>query len=116
MASFLGVFKSIWQGVEKAANFAEPYKAEIGAIPIVGAPVDIVIGIIQSLETILPATGNGTAKKAAATVLATAALPGVHQETLGQVIDEYVAEVNAMVATSAKLQAALPIAATVARS
>lgn len=106
--SFLGVLKTIWHDVQGVANFAEPFSGLIATIPIAGGPLNVFLGGVRATEQVLPTAGNGAAKKAAVTALVTAAAPGIKPETLSQCIDEYVAELNAMNATLAKLQAALP--------
>lgn len=103
--SFLSVVKSIWHGIEGAANFAAPFAGEIATIPIVGGPAAIILNAIIAAEKIVPAAGNGAAKKTAVTALVNAATPGIPAATLSTVIDELVAALNAANAATAKLPA-----------
>jgi hypothetical protein len=108
MASFLGVLKSIWHGVEGAANAVQPFEAAIATIPVVGGPAAIILNAIVAAEKIVPAAGNGAAKKTAVTSLVNAAAPGIDPTTLSTAIDEIVTALNALNAAAAKLPTTAP--------
>lgn len=103
--SFLSVVKNIWHGIEGAANIAAPYESTIAGIPVIGGPASIIIGAILAAEKIVPASGNGAAKKTAVTALVNAAAPGIAPATLSTAIDELVKALNDLNAASAKLPA-----------
>ena len=104
--SFLSIVRGIGHGISVGVAAAQPLEPLIGSIPVVGAPVNAVLGAITGIEQLFPQSGMGAAKKTAVTALVSAAVPSVTAApNLSTIIDELVAALNALSAAAAKLPA-----------
>jgi hypothetical protein len=106
--SFLSVLKSIGHGIQVGVSDASAFSGIIGSIPVVGAPIDLALNAITAVEKLVPASGNGAAKKTAVTALVNAATPGIDPTTLSNAIDAIVAALNALEAATSKLPTTAP--------
>jgi hypothetical protein len=109
--SFLPVLESILSVAENIANVAQPLEPLIGLIPVAGGPINLILNAMIAAEKLVPATGNGAAKKTAVTTLVNAAAPGIPATTLSTAIDEIVTALNALNAAASKLPATAPATA-----
>lgn len=74
-----------------------------------GGPASLLLQLIVGIEHLVPASGQGAAKKAAVTALVNAQAPGIPPNTLESVIDGFVAGLNSLQAAEAKLTAVAPV-------
>ena len=109
-APIINFFKTAFSDVESAVSVAQQPQvaAIIGSIPTLGPAANTIIGSIAAVEQLIPANGNGAAKKAIVTSIAAATHPTVPPASVSAGIDGIVSALNALQAAVAALEAAEP--------
>lgn len=102
--SFMSVLKTIGHDFGIGVAVATKLEPVIGEIPVVGAPINLVLNAITAVEQLVPTAGAGAAKKSAVTTLVNASTT-IDPAVLSAVIDDVVSALNALAAAGAKLPA-----------